>query len=429
MESDLKGRLLPADKAYLETILMNLLSNAFKFTPDGGNISLSLHAEGDTYSFTVRDSGIGISAEQLDRIFERFYQVDGQRKGTGIGLSLVKMLVEKHHGTITVASEPNRYTEFKVTLPADINTFAEKERELPEQEAVVTVSSRELPLTDEYFSGETPAAVSEETSPDGGQPETAGEEERPTILLVDDNKEMVDYLKDNFRQTYVTLTAGNGEEALAIMKEHRVDIVLSDVMMPGIDGIKLCQLIKRNLQTCHIPVLLLSAKGSVDAQTEGIQAGADDYMAKPFSIQLLKGKIANQLKARQRLKHYYSNTIDIDTAKMTSNNLDEEFMSKAIQVVEENIGNEGFTSDELAGKLCMSRSSLYLKMNSVSGEPPANFIRRIRFNKACKLLLEGRYSISEISSMVGFGSSSYFSTSFKKYVGCLPSEYVKQHTK
>ena len=235
--------------------------------------------------------------------------------------------------------------------------------------------------------------------------------------------------QDNFRQNYVTLTAGNGEEALAIMKEHRVDIVLSDVMMPGIDGIKLCQLIKRNLQTCHIPVLLLSAKGSVDAQTEGIQAGADDYIAKPFSIHLLKGKIANQLKARQRLKHYYSNTIDIDTAKMTSNNLDEEFMSKAIQVVEENISNEDFTSDELASQLCMSRSSLYLKMNSISGEPPANFIRRIRFNKACKLLLEGRYSISEISGMVGFGSSSYFSTSFKKYVGCLSSEYVKQHTK
>ena len=209
----------------------------------------------------------------------------------------------------------------------------------------------------------------------------------------------------------------------------RDSIVLSDVMMPGIDGIKLCQLIKRNLQTCHIPVLLLSAKGSVDAQTEGIQAGADDYIAKPFSIHLLKGKIANQLKARQRLKHYYSNTIDIDTAKMTSNNLDEEFMSKAIQVVEENISNEDFTSDELASQLCMSRSSLYLKMNSISGEPPANFIRRIRFNKACKLLLEGRYSISEISGMVGFGSSSYFSTSFKKYVGCLPSEYVKQHTK
>lgn len=422
LHSDMKDRLLPADKAYLETILMNLISNAFKFTPDGGRISLTLQEEGETYRITVKDSGIGMSAEQLTRIFERFYQVDGQRKGTGIGLSLVKMLVEKHHGTITVASEPNQYTEFKVTLPADIRFFTEKELERSGQEPEVSASSQELTVTDEYFSGETPV---ENTDTNPAEP--VGEEDRPTILLVDDNKEMVDYLRTNFRQNYVTLTAENGDEALAIMKEHQVDIVLSDVMMPGIDGIKLCQFIKRNLQTCHIPVLLLSAKGSIDAQTEGIQAGADDYIAKPFSINLLNGKIANLLKARQRLKHYYSNTIDIDTAKMTSNNLDEEFMSKAIRVVEENIGNEDFTSDELASRLCMSRSSLYLKMNSISGEPPANFIRRIRFNKACKLLLEGRYSISEIGGMVGFGSSSYFSTSFKKYVGCLPSEYIKKH--
>lgn len=427
MKSDLEGRLLPADKAYLETILMNLLSNAFKFTPDGGEISLTLWADSETFGFTVKDNGIGMSPQQLSRIYERFYQVDGQRKGTGIGLSLVKMLVEKHHGIITVASEPNRYTEFKVTLPADIHSFTKKELENPEHETEASGTFKELPPTDEYFSGvDTPTASSVENA-EANPTEPNGDEDRPTILLVDDNKEMVDYLKTNFRQNYVTLTAGNGEEALAIMKEHQVDIVLSDVMMPGIDGIKLCQLIKRNLQTCHIPVLLLSAKGSVDAQTEGIQAGADDYIAKPFSINLLNGKIANLLKARQRLKHYYSNTIDIDTAKMTSNNLDEEFMSKAIRVVEENIANEGFTSDELASRLCMSRSSLYLKMNSISGEPPANFIRRIRFNKACKLLLEGRYSISEIGGMVGFGSSSYFSTSFKKYVGCLPSEYIKKH--
>lgn len=417
MKSDLEGRMLPADKAYLETILMNLLSNAFKFTPDGGNISLTLWAEENTFGFTVKDSGIGMTPQQLNRIFERFYQVDGQRKGTGIGLSLVKMLVEKHHGTITVASEPNRYTEFKIAFPADLQSFTDKELQTADSSPEASANPRELPMADEYFSGENPAETAKTTE----------ENDRPTILLVDDNKEMVDYLRTNFRQSYVTLTAGNGEEALAIMKEHQVDIVLSDVMMPGIDGIKLCQLIKRNLQTCHIPVLLLSAKGSIDAQTEGIQAGADDYIAKPFSINLLNGKIANLLKARQRLKHYYSNTIDIDTAKMTSNNLDEEFMSKAIQVVEENIGNEDFTSDELASKLCMSRSSLYLKMNSISGEPPANFIRRIRFNKACKLLLEGRYSISEIGGMVGFGSSSYFSTSFKKYVGCLPSEYIKKH--
>ncbi len=269
-------------------------------------------------------------------------------------------------------------------------------------------------------------AVEESAAPTENE---SSDEITETILLVDDNKEMVDYLKNNFKSKYITLTAGNGEEALAILKEQKVDIVLSDVMMPGIDGIKLCELIKKNMQTCHIPVILLSAKGSIEAQTTGIQTGADDYIPKPFSMSLLKGKISNILKAKQRLRHYYSNTIDIDTAKITSNALDEEFMSKAIQIVEENIDDENFTADDLAEKLCMSRSSFYLKMNSISGEPPANFIRRIRFNKACKLLLEGRYSISEISNKVGFSSPSYFSTSFKKHMGCLPSDYVKNQGK
>ena len=261
------------------------------------------------------------------------------------------------------------------------------------------------------------------------KPDGREEEGRATILLVDDNKEMVDYLKDNFKSEYITLIAGNGEEALEMMKEQKVDLILSDVMMPGIDGIKLCEIVKKNMQTCHIPVILLSAKGSLEAQTAGIQAGADDYIPKPFSINLLKGKINNILKARQRLRYYYSSTIDIDAAKMTSNKLDEEFITKAIQTVEENISDEDFTADDLAEKLFMSRSSLYYKMNSISGEPPANFIRRIRFNMACKLLLDGRYSISEVSAMVGFSSRSYFSTSFKKYMGCMPSDYVKKQRK
>ena len=172
---------------------------------------------------------------------------------------------------------------------------------------------------------------------------------------------MVDYLKDNFKSEYITLIAGNGEEALEMMKEQKVDLILSDVMMPGIDGIKLCEIVKKNMQTCHIPVILLSAKGSLEAQTAGIQAGADDYIPKPFSINLLKGKINNILKARQRLRYYYSSTIDIDAAKMTSNKLDEEFITKAIQTVEENISDEDFTADDLAEKLFMSRSSYTTK--------------------------------------------------------------------
>ena len=181
---------------------------------------------------------------------------------------------------------------------------------------------------------------------------------KPSVLIIDDNEDIRSYVHTLLHTDYTVIEAADGSEGIRKAMKYVPDLIISDVMMPGIDGIKLCQLIKRNLQTCHIPVLLLSAKGSVDAQTEGIQAGADDYIAKPFSIHLLKGKIANQLKARQRLKHYYSNTIDIDTAKMTSNNLDEEFMSKAIQVVEENISNEDFTSDELASQLYMSRLSL-----------------------------------------------------------------------
>ncbi len=424
-QSEVNGSLLPVDKTYMEMIVTNLLSNAFKFTPDGGAITLSVWKKENSFGFTIKDTGIGIPAEKQSRIFERFYQANEDRKGSGIGLSLVKCLVEKHHGTISVSSKPNQGSEFCVELPSDLKVFTptelltQNEKDSPDWQTASLAT--ETIIEDGEFT---------ETSVSPGQEETESPEETTeTILLVDDNKEMVDYLKNHFKSKYVTLTAGNGEEALAILKEQKVDIVLSDVMMPGIDGIKLCELIKKNMQTCHIPVILLSAKGSIEAQTAGIRIGADDYIPKPFSMNLLKGKISNILKAKQRLRYYYSNTIDIDTAKITSNALDEEFMSKAIQIVENNIDDEGFTADDLAEKLNMSRSSLYLKMSSISGEPPANFIRRIRFNKACKLLLEGRYSISEVSNKVGFSSPSYFSTSFKKYVGCLPSEYVKNQTK
>ena len=441
--SELKGIQLPIDRTYLEMMLTNLLSNAFKFTPDGGKITLTLDQTERYFRIIVKDSGVGIPPEKLSRIFERFYQVDERQKGSGIGLALVKCLVEKHHGAITVQSEAQQGTEFCISLPTNIKEFAPEEWADKNDENVLPPSqyanslNRDDILNEDRLSLQSVDDLTGDTSSEeklteeklaGNEDNDSSGELTETILLVDDNREMVDHLKGNFKSKYITLTAGNGEEALAILKEQKVDIILSDVMMPGIDGIKLCELVKKNMQTCHIPVILLSAKGSIEAQTAGIQIGADDYIPKPFSMNLLKGKIRNILKAKQRLRYYYSNTIDIDTAKMTSNTLDEEFMSKAIQIVEEHIDDESFTADDLAENLFMSRSSLYLKMNSVSGEPPANFIRRIRFNRACKLLLEGRYSISEISSKVGFSSPSYFSTSFKKYIGCLPSDYVKSQT-
>ncbi|MEG1585864.1 MAG: hybrid sensor histidine kinase/response regulator transcription factor, partial [Bacteroidales bacterium] len=415
-QSNLNESLLPVDQMYLETILMNLLSNAFKFTPDNRVIELILEKEPEAWSICVRDQGIGISAEKQKRIFERFYQAGQDHPGSGIGLSLVRCLVDKHHGVVSVKSSECVGTAFKVVFPDNIDAFSKDEKAI--EEAAAPVGDK---ISEPLFADPLPDSFVQQVSP-ATDPETPAE----TILVVDDNVEMTAYLKANFRSRYVTLTAGNGEEAMQILKLHKVDVIVSDVMMPVMDGIRLCELVKRNFQTCHIPVILLSAKGSVDAQNKGVHVGADDYIAKPFSISLLNGKIRNILKAKERLIHHYCNTINIDTAKMTSNVLDEEFIRKAMKIINENLDNENFTADELAQKLYISRSTLYLKMNSISGESPAGFIRRIRLNTACRLLLEGRYGISEISTMVGFNSPAYFSSSFKKNIGCLPSEYVKK---
>ena len=248
------------------------------------------------------------------------------------------------------------------------------------------------------------------------------------LLLVEDNVEMMNYLERILSNQYNIFKATDGSFALDIIKENKIDIIVSDVMMPNVDGIQLCKQIKRNIQTSHIPFILLSAKNSIESQEEGINVGADDYIGKPFSISLLKGKINNILTTREHFRQYYANNIDIDVTKMTSNSIDNEFLSKAISIIEYNINDESFSTEKLAEELCISRSALYLKMNAIAGEAPANFIRRIRFNKACRLLLENKYTIAEISIKLGFSSPSYFSNSFKKYVGVLPSEYIRKHT-
>lgn len=422
--STLNHRLLPADKGYIETILINLLSNAFKFTPDNGQITVALREEKNNYVISVRDNGKGISQEKLGKIFERFYQTDEHHQGTGIGLSLVKCLVDKHRGKIEVESKVNQFTEFNLSLPNDIHSFSK-----PELISQTTYDENRLLQQMKELEPEFDAETPEEEKNENSKAETDinDKEEKPVILLVDDNQEMLKYLKNALINQYQVIIANNGKIAIEIMKNQEVDIVLSDVMMPEINGLKLCEMIKRNLQTCHIPVILLSAKSSLDDQTSGIELGADDYIGKPFSMTLLKGKINNILKSKERIIHFYQNNVNVDTAEITSNSADNEFVRRTIQIIEENISNDNFSTDDLANQLCMSRSNLYIKMNSIAGEPPANFIRRIRFNKVCKLLLEEKYSIAEISYMTGFSSPSYLSNSFKKFMGMLPSEYIKEH--
>ena len=402
-----------ADYSMIEQMLNNLLTNSFKHTVQRDKVGIDISYHDQLLTIKVYDTGDGISEKDLPYIFDRFYQASNQGLknigGTGIGLAFTKRLIELHSGNIGVESKLGEGSTFTVNLPIIQNvTEADVIDETNEQE------------------GETDLYVGDW---DIKSIEIDSKYLRFLVYLVEDNTEMRSFLTEIIGQFFTVKSFANGKECLDGMNKEWPDIIVSDVMMPEMDGLELCSKVKSEISYSHIPVILLSAKGSLEAQTAGIQAGADDYIPKPFSINLLKGKINNILKARQRLRYYYSSTIDIDAAKMTSNKLDEEFITKAIQTVEENISDEDFTADDLAEKLFMSRSSLYYKMNSISGEPPANFIRRIRFNMACKLLLDGRYSISEVSAMVGFSSRSYFSTSFKKYMGCMPSDYVKKQRK
>lgn len=251
------------------------------------------------------------------------------------------------------------------------------------------------------------------------------EHEREHILIVEDNTEIRQYLCDELSKTYHVLKAGNGEEAFSILKEQKIDLILTDVMMPVMNGLQLCKQIKQNLRTCHIPVIILSAKTEIKEQLEGLQVGADDYIPKPFSMAVITAKIRNLFRTRYRAIEHYSKSLDIEPKKIALNSMDEELLKKAVEITEKHLDDVEFSTDEFAREMCMSRSNLHLKLKALTGESTNEFIRKMRFNKASKLLKEGRYTVAEISTMVGFNTPSYFATSFKKYFGCLPSEYTK----
>ena len=419
LSSELKGEALPVDRMFLEMMLTNLLSNAFKFTPDGGIIRVALQRGEGCFRLQVRDSGIGISPDQQRHVFERFYQRDESVPGAGIGLSIVQRIVELHQGTITLRSEPGDYTEFTITLSDALESYPEEKRarENDVRASIIRDIGKSQPEAWLGDSGSVPAA------------EESDDQKRGTILIAESDPEVSRYMSECFRKRYRVITVGDGAEAVERLKSLEPDLIIVDRMLSGVDGLKFCQMVKQNIRTSHIPVVMLAPEGGLEEQLSGIEAGADSYLSMPLSISLLTAKVQNLLKARYRMRHHYSDDAEIDPDKITSNTMDGEFLKKAIRIVEENMDNEEFSSNDFSRALCMSRSNLHLKMKSITGESATKFIRKIRFNYACKLLLDRKYSIAEISSMVGFNSPSYFATSFKKHVGCLPTEYVRNHTR
>lgn len=416
LHSELEDKEELFDPNYLELIVNNLLSNAFKYTESGQSITVTLKEENNYLILQVSDTGIGIPINKQGKIFERFYQIESEHVGSGIGLSLVQRLVELHHGRIELDSEEGKGSTFSVYLPQNINTY--KPSELAsidnknEEEQVYSTNSKEMYFIDTE-------KVENETI-------ESGDKKRGTILIVEDNNEIRHYLSSGLAELFNTLEAGNGEEALEKLKENEVDIIVTDVMMPVMDGIKLCKNVKQNIRTCHIPVIILSARSEIKDQMEGLQMGADDYIPKPFSLAILTTKIQNMMRTRRRMLERYSKSLEVEPEKITFNAMDEALLKRAVAIVEKNMDNIEFSTDEFAREMNMSRSNLHLKLKAITGESTIDFIRKIRFNEAAKLLKDGRYTVAEVSTMVGFNTPSYFATSFKKYFGCLPTEYIKK---
>lgn len=408
-----------ADPSYISIILGNLLSNAFKHTPDNRSITLSVALDDDAKTLVIKvaDTGEGISTDKLPHIFERFYKATETGFGSGIGLSLVKRLVELHHGTVAVESAPGAGTTFTVKLPATPDAYAPEEREGESGDLEPSPASRPYPHIAEENSTDALPVPAEENE---------GKPGKPAILLVDDNADIIKYMSEALAPSYRVLTAPNGAEALKTLENEEVDMVITDVMMPVMDGVQLCKAIKRNLRTSHIPVVMLSAKSDVRDQLEAMKVGADDYLPKPFSMPLLLGKIANQLRTRARAISYYSSSTEIEPAKMALNPLDEEFLTNALKVVEKNLDNSEFTTENFAREMLVSRTNLHMKLKALTGESANEFIRRQRMNRALELLKSGRYTVAEVSAMTGYSTPSYFSTSFKKFFGEIPSDYTRQ---
>jgi signal transduction histidine kinase/ligand-binding sensor domain-containing protein/DNA-binding response OmpR family regulator len=391
------------DAEKLSKVFINILSNAYKFTPAEGSIQVSLsQADGNSIRIDITDTGIGIPENELKNIFERFYRVkredgDNNYQGSGIGLHISKEFVTLHGGEIWAENIPQGGSRFVVILPLDISREAGKSATLPDE--------RDTNAEDAAFD----AQFKRDNS--------------PRLLIVEDNKDLRDLISSRLKESYDILQAADGEEGLETALREMPDIIISDVMMPRMDGIEMSRKIKNDIRTSHIPLILLTAKTGEESKLEGLTAGADDYITKPFNQDILQVKIRNLIELYKLKQDLLDKQIRIEPSKIAVNSLDEQLIKKAIEYTEENISNPSLSVGELSRELGMSRVQLYKKLSSLTGKTPIEFIRIIRLKRAAQLLKESRLTVSEIAYEVGFNNPKYFRKYFKDEFGVLPSQY------
>ncbi len=414
IESNVKQLNIQFDQDIIEKIIYNLLSNAFKYGKENGKVRLTIHLtseqtiEQQNLLIKVSDDGPGIDSENPQDVFKQYKQFNHRYKhisGTGIGLTLTKSLVKLHGGNITVDSKKDNGTTFTFTIPLIKNSTIEPG----------------------FTTSRTEISIAKPVLPTHKTEQQSTGHHKNKLMVVDDNTEITDFLSSVLNDNYLVSKANNGQDAFDLLQKRSFDLIVTDVMMPVMDGIELCNKVKSDLQTSHIPVIMLSAKTSIENRIEGLNTGADAYLPKPFNPDLLLAYIENLLKNREKLKEVFSGNSIVSPSEITTTPVDESFITKALEVVKLNMEDETFSVEELGSELNMSRSNLHRKIKALTGKSTTDFIRTIRLKEAAKKLISSNDQISEIAYKVGFNSSSYFIKSFKKEFKMSPGQYKQAH--
>lgn len=398
-----------ADRDKVEKIMSNLLSNALKYTPTDGHIDVEVHEKDSNVVLQVVDNGQGMSPDDCKHAFERFWQANKSTSGTGIGLALVKAFAEMHHGSAAVESIQGKGTTFTITLPLIQHGATADEASVPEItfQPIPSKDDEGLKLTTEQTATDRITAL----DPQFGQ--------NPVVLVVDDSAAMRTYIADILQANYEVLLASDGNEGLQQALKEVPDIVVCDVMMPGIDGLELCRRLKTEIVTSHIPVIMLTARAMEEQRAEGYDCGADAYITKPFSSKVLTARIHNLLETRRHLKSLYSSG---DVPDGRKGDADSRFMADFNRIVMSKMADSGLSVEDVSGELGLSRVQMYRKVKALTGSTPVELIRIMRLKRADRLLKQGGRTVSEVSYEVGFSSPSYFTKCFKDYFNRLPSE-------
>ncbi len=403
------------DPEKLEKVILNLLTNAFKFTAPNGKVAIQLIAEPNFFTLMVEDTGQGMDQEQRKRLFDRYYKAESTNRsffaqGAGIGLSIVEEFVKLHHGHIDVESQPQRGTKFIINIPGQKKVY--NKDDFAEQNTWTAGSESRI------ITAQVDNIVTH-------QEEVTRAKIEHSILLVEDNEELLSMLQQKLCQYYKVYTAINGQEGLKAVEKHHPNLIVTDLMMPMMDGMEMTQELKSNFDTCHIPVIMLTAKSSNEDKAEGYSRGADSYISKPFDFEVLIARIGNLLEQRKVLKKKFSNDIEFESRSVATEKQDQEFIDAVISYVTDHMGDENFNLQDMYASLGFSKTVFYNKIKALTELSPNQFVRTIKLKEAGKLLKTTNLSISEAAFKVGYTDINYFRTQFKKQFKKTPSEYMK----